>query len=185
MVYTKTPTHTFNLQYSDFDETLLRKYTCVDERGPYQLVPISASGKRSGETGQPWRGYDPNTRGKGGMHWLTTVAKLEDYVSQGLIDFPRKPDGFPRLKYYLDQNKGVPLSDFWDDIFLINSMGKESLGYPTQKPLALLERIISLSSNEGDTVLDRFADAELHYRRLKFCTAINRDRRKSLLGWCR
>jgi adenine specific DNA methylase Mod len=66
------------------------------------------------------------------------------------------PGGAPRLKYYLDQNRGVPISDFWDDIDLINSMGTESLGYPTQKPLALLERILSASSRPGDVVLDPF-----------------------------
>jgi hypothetical protein len=155
--YSKTPVYNFNLIYQEFDDTLLNKYSQQDERGKYQLVPLMASGKVSnGETGKIWRGYDPNTRGKSGMHWLTTHDKLEEYVAKGLVAFPRKPDGTPRLKYYLDQNKGVPISDFWDDIDLINSMGNESLGYPTQKPLALLERIIQASSNEGDVVLDPF-----------------------------
>jgi len=62
----------------------------------------------------------------------------------------------PRLKNYLDEREGVPLGDVWTDIFPINSQAQERLGYPTQKPLALLERIISASSNEGDLVLDPF-----------------------------
>jgi len=153
----KTDNYKFNIIYKEKDETLLKKYNQSDERGKYQLVPLMGSGKvSSGETGKPWRGYDPNTRGKSGMHWLTTHDKLEEYVKQGLVAFPKKEDGTPRLKYYLDQNKGVPLSDFWGDIDLINSMGNEALGYPTQKPLLLLERIIQASSDPGDIVLDPF-----------------------------
>jgi adenine specific DNA methylase Mod len=148
-MYSKRDDYLFNMQYEEHDETLLKKYSQTDARGKYQLVPLMASGTRGGETGRPWRGFDPNERGKSGMHWLTTHEKLEAYVAQGLVAFPSKPDGTPRLKYYLDQNKGVPLSDFWDDIDLINSMGLESLGYPTQKPLALLERIISASRDDA------------------------------------
>lgn len=155
-LYGKTDSYKFHLTYEAFDETLLQKYNQRDERGVYQLVPLMVSGTRNGVTGKPWRGFDPNTRGKSGMHWVTTHEKLDAYAAQGLVEFPKKPDGTPRLKYYLEQNPGVPLSDFWDDIDVINSMGNESLGYPTQKPLALLERIISASSDEGDTVLDPF-----------------------------
>lgn len=154
--YTKTETYTYNLLYEEKDETLLKKYKQRDENGIYQLVPLMGSGKRNGDTGKVWRGYDPNIRGKTGMHWLTTPDKLEEYVKQNLVVFPKKSDGSPRLKYYLEQNKGVPLADFWDDIDVINAMGHESLGYPTQKPKALLERIIKASSNEGDLVLDAF-----------------------------
>lgn len=156
LFYTKQQDYEFNIQYEEHDETLLKKYSQEDERGRYQLVPLMASGKRGGITGKPWRGFDPNERGKAGMHWLTTHDKLEAYVVQGLVAFPKKDDGTPRLKYYLDQNKGVPISDFWDDIDLINSMGNESLGYPTQKPISLLERIIESSSNPGAVVLDPF-----------------------------
>ncbi|MCL1916472.1 MAG: restriction endonuclease [Desulfovibrionaceae bacterium] len=156
LFYKRSDSFYFNIQYEEFDETLLKAYNKCDARGDYQSVPLMASGIRKGETGQIWRGYDPNIRGRSGMHWLTTHDKLEKYVKQGLVEFPTKENGVPRLKYYLDQNKGIPLSDFWDDISLIHSMGSESLGYPTQKPLALLERIIQASSNEGDIVLDPF-----------------------------
>lgn len=156
LVYTKTPKYIFNSQYEKHDEKLLNKYSQVDKRGKYQLVPLMASGTTKGETGKPWRGFDPNTRGKEGMHWLTTHDKLEEYVKKGLVFFPTKEGATPRLKYYLDQNKGVTISDFWDDIDLINSMGNESLGYPTQKPVALMERIIQASTKEGDVVADFF-----------------------------
>ena len=155
-MYAKSESYRFNMLFQDHDEKLVKKYNQRDERGFFQLVPLMASGKRGGETGRPWRGYDPNIRGQNGMHWITVHSKLEAYVNQELVVFPAKSDGAPRLKYYLDQNDGVPVSDFWDDIDLINSMGSEALGYPTQKPLALLERIIAASSNPDDVVLDPF-----------------------------
>ncbi|MGL4727762.1 MAG: DNA methyltransferase, partial [Bosea sp. (in: a-proteobacteria)] len=64
--------------------------------------------------------------------------------------------GMPRYKRYLDEMPGTPITDFWDDIPPINSQAQERLGYPTQKPLALMERILAASSNEGDVVLDPF-----------------------------
>ena len=90
------------------------------------------------------------------MHWVTIPANLDEYEKKGLILWPDKKDGTPRLKYYLHQSPGVPLNDIWDDVPLISSSAAESLGYPTQKPEALLERIIRSGSDEGDVVLDPF-----------------------------
>ena len=70
--------------------------------------------------------------------------------------WPDKSGGVPRLKYYLDESPGAPVDDFWHDISLISSQSPESLGYPTQKPLALLNRIIAASSNADEVVLDPF-----------------------------
>ena len=67
-----------------------------------------------------------------------------------------KPGAVPRQKRYLDQGKGVPAGTVWDDIGLVQAIAEESLGYPTQKPLSLLDRIIQSSSNPGDLVLDAF-----------------------------
>jgi site-specific DNA-methyltransferase (adenine-specific) len=80
---------------------------------------------------------------------------VEQFLKEGRIH-QAKPGNVPRLKQYLDEMPGVPLQDIWDDISPINSQAKERLGYPTQKPLALLERIIAASSNPGDVVLDPF-----------------------------
>jgi DNA methylase len=87
---------------------------------------------------------------------VTTHSKLEEYEKSGLVVWPQKENGAPNLKYYLDDNKGVPLNDLWDDLQPIQSNSPESSGYPTQKPLQLLDRIIEGSSNEGDIVLDAF-----------------------------
>ena len=118
--------------------------------------PLLVSGRRSGETGSTWRGIDPNSRGKSGMHWITTPSSLDRYYSEGRIFWPNKIGGTPRLKYYLDDSPGAPVDDFWHDVSLISSQSPESLGYPTHKPLALLTRIVKASSNAGDVVLDPF-----------------------------
>ena len=86
---------------------------------------------------------------------MTTQEKLDLLDSMGRIYWPRN-GGKPRYKRYLDELAGMPIDTIWDDIFPINSQAKERLGYPTQKPVTLLERVIKASSNEGDVVLDPF-----------------------------
>ena len=86
--------------------------------------------------------------------WRWTRERMEKADRDGLIIVPRGGKGIPRLKRYLDEQEGIPVGDTWDDIPI--AAGKERLGYPTQKPLALLERIVQASSNEGDVVLDPF-----------------------------
>ena len=87
--------------------------------------------------------------------WRWTRERMEQAEKEGLIYFP-PGGGVPRQKRYLEEQEGVPLSSVWVDIPPLNSQAQERLGYPTQKPVALLERIISASSNEGDVVLDPF-----------------------------
>jgi site-specific DNA-methyltransferase (adenine-specific) len=81
---------------------------------------------------------------------------MEQYDREGRLAFPDNPTGRIRLKRYLDEQPGQKLQNLWVDIAPLNSQAKERLGYPTQKPVALLERIITASSNEGDVVLDPF-----------------------------
>ena len=156
LFYGKSALRQFQVQYRDLSDASKSLYHKVDEHGHYQLVPLLVSGRRNGKTGSTWRGIDPNSRGKNGMHWITTPEKLDQYDNEDRIFWPNKSGGVPRLKYYLDESPGVPVDDFWDDISLISSQSPESLGYPTQKPLALLERILMSSSNAGDVVLDPF-----------------------------
>ena len=87
--------------------------------------------------------------------WRWTKERMQAAYDAGLVIQPR-PGAVPRLKRYLDEQRGRPLGDVWTDIPPINSQARERLGYPTQKPEALLERIIRASSNEGDVVLDPF-----------------------------
>ena len=87
--------------------------------------------------------------------WRWTKERMQAAYDEGLVVQPR-PGAVPRMKRYLDEQRGLPLGDVWTDIPPINSQAKERLGYPTQKPEALLERIIQASSNEGDVILDPF-----------------------------
>ena len=153
--YSKSDKNTFNVQYAEHSESSKNHYSQIDERGPFQPAPLLVSGKRNGETGKVWRGIDPNALGKSGMHWIRKPSALEEMDAQGLI-YWGKEGTLPRMKFYLDQSKGRYLGDFWEDIPLINSMASESVNYNTQKPEALLERIIKASSNPGDLVLDCF-----------------------------
>jgi adenine-specific DNA-methyltransferase len=155
LFYTKTSTNVFNVQYGEYSESSKKHFSQNDEKGVYQPVPLLGSGRTNGETGKVWRGIDPNTIGKNGMHWLKKPEVLDELDREGKIYWPSN-GGLPRLKYYLYEAKGRYIPDVWDDIYVINSMAKEALGYPTQKPEALLERIIKASSNEGDLVADFF-----------------------------
>jgi site-specific DNA-methyltransferase (adenine-specific) len=87
--------------------------------------------------------------------WRWTKERMQKAYEDGLVVQP-SPGAVPRQKRYLDEQKGMPLGDVWDDIAPLNSQAAERLGYPTQKPSQLLERIVRLSSNEGDIVLDPF-----------------------------
>lgn len=88
-------------------------------------------------------------------YWRYSREKMAVLLEAGLVAIP--PAGeVPALKRYLDQSKGVALQSVWDDLPPLNSQAQESLGYPTQKPLSLLDRIVATSSNENDIVLDAF-----------------------------
>jgi hypothetical protein len=113
---------------------------------------LTAPGVRHGRSGEVWRGYDVSAIGR---HWSTTVDRLDELDAKGRIYWP-KEGGWPRYIRFEDEGKGRALGDVWTDIPPINMTARERLGYPTQKPIALLERIIEASSNPGDIVLDPF-----------------------------
>jgi len=104
-----------------------------------------------GESGTLWRGIDPSSKGR---HWAFSHNELDRLDREGKIHWPQS--GVPRLKRYADEFEGVELQDVWTDIKLIHNQSAERVGYITQKPEALLERIIEASSNEGDLVADFF-----------------------------
>jgi DNA modification methylase len=143
------------VQFTGYSESSLGHYNKRDDKGVFRTVPLMASGKTNGVSGQPWRGVDVASRGKNGMHWLKKPTELEALDKAKLIYWNTK--GVPELKYYFDEAKGVYVSDFWDDISVINSMAAEYMDYPTQKPEQLLKRIIRASSKPDDIVLDCFS----------------------------
>ncbi len=155
LFYSKGNDYLFNPQYIPLDADYVEKfyrYTDPDGRR-WTASDLMAAGIRHGESGKPWRGIDPNKRGN---HWKFQVSKLEELAKKGRIYFPKKVGGVPRYKRYLDEMKGQLLQDIWDDIPPVQAHAKEREGYPTQKPEKLLERIISVSSNPTDIVLDPF-----------------------------
>lgn len=154
LFYSKSETFKWTDQRLAYDQAYLDKYYKYDDGDGrlYWRNSLTAAGIRSGSSGKPWRGFDPSSQG---AHWKFTVENLEQLDLEGKIYWPPK-GGWPQIKRYRDELKGVALSDIWDDIDKINPAGNERLGYPTQKPLALLERIIQASSNPGDWVLDPF-----------------------------
>ncbi len=95
--------------------------------------------------------YQPHPNG-----WTVSLEKMRELDAAGRLHFPARPDGRLRLKFFADEWPGVKVQNLWDDVLPIGAQAAERLGYPTQKPLALLERIISASSNPGDVVLDPF-----------------------------
>jgi len=155
LFYSKSRKFVWNPQYEPYDETYIRDYfSQADPDGRrYMADNLLAAGIRKGESGKPWHGIDPTITGN---HWQYTVQGLEDLDAAGRIHWPKKRGGMPRIKRYLDELDGRPATSVWADIPAIGAHAKERLGYPTQKPLALLERIVAASSNEGDLVLDAF-----------------------------
>jgi DNA modification methylase len=158
LFYTRGNDYRWNDIRLPYDEAYVDKFFKFDDgdgRGRYWTADITGSGVRHGETGKPWRGFDPTPKQR---HWQYPHARLEELDRDNRIYWPKTSGAWPKLKRYLAEAKGVPLQDLILDVYGLSQMGagKESRGYPTQKPLALLERIIGASSCEGDIVFDPF-----------------------------
>ncbi len=151
LFYTKSPTFTWNPQFGPFEADYVEEnYRYVEEGTArrYRLSDLTAH-KPGGDVDYEWHGMRPYK----GRHWAFSRENMDRMFAEGRIVFRRT--GMPVYKRYLDEMPGVPLQDTWTDIRL-HAGSKERLGYPTQKPLALLERIILSSSKIGDVVLDPF-----------------------------
>jgi site-specific DNA-methyltransferase (adenine-specific) len=155
MFYGAGPTVTWNRVFQEYDASYTdRHYRHLDAGGRrYKHENPTGAGVRHGVTGDTWRGINPTVKGR---HWVRTPADLDKLDELGLIYWPKKAGAWPYIKLYLDERSGTPAQDVWADIDPINMVAKERLGWPTQKPLALLERIVEASSNAGDVVLDPF-----------------------------
>lgn len=146
--YSKTNDYPWNEQFVEYRPEYVEKYyQYVDEKTGRNFQPTSLLGHTGINPVYEWRGLQ--------KPWRYPKHRLEELDKNGLLYWPEKGD-VPRLKRYFDEQKGMPLQSLWEDIPPVNSQAKEDTGYDTQKPEALLERIIKLASNEGNLVLDCF-----------------------------
>jgi SAM-dependent methyltransferase len=146
--------YTFNTIYNPLPEsTVVKWYRHVDSNtGRHFNLDNLTAAKPGGDTLYEFHGVKPPQ----GRYWAYSKEKMEKMFEDGRIVIT--PTGKAYYKRYLDESKGVPLQSWWDDISMLRgfSASEERLGYPTQKPLALLDRIIRASSNPNDIVLDAF-----------------------------
>ncbi|MCX5800894.1 MAG: DNA methyltransferase [Candidatus Eisenbacteria bacterium] len=170
LFYAKSAAFVWNPVFQDYSEDYVERfYRFSDEKGRFRVGDLTGAGTRTGESGQPWRSVNPTDAGR---HWAvpnkvlqelfgkeyagwTVQQKLDALDKAGLICWPPKGK-VPGFKRYFNEKAGVSITDVVTDINPIGAQAAERLGYPTQKPEALLERIVRASSNEGDLVLDPF-----------------------------
>ena len=151
LFYTKSSEWTWNTIYTDYDPEYVEKnYRHVEPKTGRRYTLDNISGPGGAAKGNPEYEVMGVTR-----YWRYSRERMQELIEAGRI-VQRSPGTVPRYKRYLDEMPGIPLQDSWTDIGPISSQANERLGYPTQKPLALLERIIKASSNLGDMVLDPF-----------------------------
>lgn len=151
--YTKSNDYVWNTQYTPYRADYYKSHFTLDENGRYfRTVPLDAPRHGDGSPGllYEWKGKLPAAS----RTWAIKREIMEEYEAQGRLRYTRT--GTPTLLQYADDMPGVPLQSIWTDIPPVNPQARERLGYPTQKPIALLERIIQASSNEGDVILDPF-----------------------------
>jgi len=144
--YTKSDKYIFNRIFQAYDEEYMKRFR-KDENGRMFIDDNLLAKNLSGG------GYEYEYKGVK-MIWNCPKDTLEKYDKDNKLYYTK--NGGIRLKRYLDELKGLPCQTIWTDINPVNSQAKEKIGYPTQKPEALLQRIIECASNEGDVVLDPF-----------------------------
>ena len=144
----KSDEYTWNETYQPYEESYVEQYyRYTDENGKrFMSGDLGAAGLQGGGYEYEWKGVK--------RIWRVPLDTMKRLDNEGKIFYTR--NGIPRIKRYLDDAKGMPVQDLWADLESLRSWHTERLGYPTQKPLALLERIINASSNPGDWVLDPF-----------------------------
>jgi DNA modification methylase len=151
-LYSKSDRLTFKNQYGDFDPAYIKSHY-KEEAGSGRLYrTVSMLQKGQG----PARDFGGKVlEPPAGRHWIWSQERINKALAEDRIRFTS--NGRPEKVQYLDEMEGDVVADLWDDIYPINSQALEAVGYPTQKPIALLERIISASSNQGDLVADFFS----------------------------
>ena len=167
LFYSAGDKYTWNKVYQEYDEKYTDSfYRYTDKDGRYRIGDLTGAGTRKGASGMEWKGINPTNKGR---HWAPPrrfpggdkvpkdVMAALDYLDEiGRINWPAKIGGVPGFKRYLEDMEGVQIQDVIDDIAPVSAHGKERLGYPTQKPVSLLKRIILASTEKGDVVFDPF-----------------------------
>jgi adenine specific DNA methylase Mod len=149
LFYTKSEDRTWNQLYGEYDEHYVeRDYSRIETETGRRYRISDMSGPGGASKGNPAYEVMGVTR-----HWRFSKERMEQLLAEGRV-VQTKPGAVPQYKRYLDEMPGVPIQNIWDDIPVINNRSQEKIGYPTQKPEALLQRIIEASSNEGDLVID-------------------------------
>lgn len=152
LFFSKSAKYVWNPIYSEYQASYIEKhFTHEDEKGRYQLITCNAPGDRTGTRAHyEWNGQYPPP----GRHWAWKREQMEAFEREGRL--VHSSNGVPRLKRYTDDGAGVPVQDIWADINRLDAHSDERVGYDTQKPLALLDRIISASTEPGALVVDPF-----------------------------
>ncbi|MGH3697841.1 MAG: DNA methyltransferase [Pseudonocardiaceae bacterium] len=152
LCFSKSEKFLWNPQFRPYDDTYIKShYVQIDESGRrYQLGDLSSPNPRANLMYE-WLGHEPPAYG-----WRYSMETMRRLHNDGRIWYPKEKEKRPRLKRFVEDMPGVPLGDVWGDIHPVNSQAQQRLGYDTQKPEALLERIIKSSSDEGSIVLDCF-----------------------------
>jgi adenine-specific DNA-methyltransferase len=151
LVYANGPAPFFKEIFTPNQPEYLKRYKYTDERGrKYRLADLSSPSPRPNLRFE-YKGYAPPSNG-----WAVSLETMKQMEVEGRLDFPTDKTKRIQRRRFLDELEGEPLQNLWDDIYPVNPMALEGLGFPTQKPISLLQRIISLSSPPGGLVLDCF-----------------------------
>jgi adenine-specific DNA-methyltransferase len=152
LYYSHSDQLTWNPQFTDqSEEDIETRYRFADEKGRrYRLGPIDSPNPRPNMM-YVWKGFQPPKKG-----WRYSREKMEELDREGRIWYPDSQEKRPATKLYLDDSKGALMGTVWTEFSAVQASAKERVDYPTQKPEALLERIIQASSNPGDLVADFF-----------------------------
>lgn len=155
LFYAATEQSTFHPQHSfddpEYQQYVEKTFKHTDQQGrKYRIADLASPSERPNLIYE-YKGYQPPKKG-----WAISREKMEQWDAEGRLHFPKTKSGRIQRRRFLDELKGKPVQSLWSDIDMMASRSSERMGYDTQKPLALLERIIQASSNEGDLVLDPF-----------------------------
>lgn len=153
LMYSKTEEYVYYRQFTTVgsDEYVKERFKYTDEQGRrYRLSNLVNPAYRP-TLRYEYKGFAPPPNG-----WAISLERMKQFDKEGKLEFPKTKGGRIQRRQYLDEWEGYPVQNLWTDIYQINPVAAERLDYPTQKPEALLDRILKASSDEGDLVMDCF-----------------------------